>query len=72
MIFPTNLDDLSYHLNNFPKVLAEKAIPSNLTWVFYFFFFALQLFLAGVMPGLVMEGKSKYEYNILINTQFNQ
>ena len=48
--------ELNYHLDNFVKIASEKAIPSAMTWIAYFSFFAFQLVLAAIMPGLKMKG----------------
>lgn len=56
LIIPTSLEDLSMHLNSFIELVLEKGIPSQTTWVAYFFFCVMQLVLAAFMPGLTMFG----------------
>jgi hypothetical protein len=42
-VFPTSVDNLFYHLENFGHIFMRKGIPSPFTWACYFSFFIVQL-----------------------------
>lgn len=56
VVIPTSIDSLLFHLQAFQQLFLEKAIPSMTTCIAYFVFFIVQLVLAAIVPGMMMEG----------------
>jgi hypothetical protein len=56
---PLSLNDLKSYINEFTELFFDEnkgCIPSYTTWGAYGIFFACQLVLAGIMPGMKMYG----------------
>jgi delta24(24(1))-sterol reductase len=56
VIIPTSYDSLVNLVQGQIQLVSTKGIPSTTTWIAYFFFFFVNLLLAGFMPGITMEG----------------
>ncbi len=56
MIIPLSVDSLKEHVSAAIHLIMTKGIPSTITWTAYFFFFFVQILLAMILPGVLMEG----------------
>lgn len=56
IVIPTSVGSLTSHLSAAYELILTKGIPSKTIWIAYFFFFLVQLVLAGFMPGITMQG----------------
>ena len=71
IIIPTSVDSLVGHVSAVGNLIMTKGIPSNTTWIAYFFFFFVQLVLAAIMPGLTMEGLPTAPHGIRLKYHCN-
>lgn len=71
MVIPLSFGELTQHISNLGTLFVEKGTPSLTTWVAYILFFAVQLLLAAVMPGMMMEGMPTAPHGVRLRYNCN-